>query len=103
MSDIEVGEYVRTERGTIRKILKLDMREFEEFGNIIYETNDEDFYKEEIVKHSSNIIDLIEVGDYVNGYKVTNLDISIYKSKLEEVKSIVTKEQFKEVEYKVNE
>lgn len=114
MSEIKVGEYIRTERGKIRKILKLDMREFEEFGNIIYETNDEDFYKEEIVKHSSNIIDLIEVGDYVNGIKIDLIegktlwhnaydmaDAEMYHN--EDIKSVITKEQFAESEYKVNE
>lgn len=56
---------------------------------------------------SHNIIDLIEVGDYVNGYKVTSKDqflgignhdwyIADY-----EIKSIVTKEQFSQMEYKV--
>lgn len=67
-----------------------------------------------ILKHSKNIIDLIEEGDYVNGEKVigkgalscipqyyddeTN-DIVYF----DEIKSIVTKEMFSSVEYKVSE
>lgn len=71
-----------------------------------------------------DIIDLIEVGDYVNGHKVTRIggtyhgrkDRAIYcdyqqneKTKKwimiydDEIKSIVTKEQFEEMSYKIKE
>jgi len=74
-----------------------------------------------IVKHSPNIIDLIQEGDYVNGRLVLQVD---YKNKnvcllipftdtqantnimwygFEDIKSIVTKEQFAQMEYKVGE
>ena len=59
--EIEVGEYVRTNKGIISKInsgVDIDMVEFE---NAIIG---------DVVKHSKNIIDLIEVGDIVNGCKV---------------------------------
>jgi hypothetical protein len=72
-------------------------------------------------KHSENIIDLIEVGDYVNGYKITDYteidkyndekilyaDLNVNSSSEyiaihnEDIKSIVTKEQFESMEYKV--
>jgi hypothetical protein len=69
-------------------------------------------------KHSENIIDLIKVGDYVNGYLVkyvdnngVYIDIPFVDSesigcnvdliRVEEIKSIVTKEQFESMEYKV--
>ena len=69
----------------------------------------------EITKASHNIIDLIEAGDYVNGYYVTtgNQGVgSIYiaeidglglKKKLYEndIKTIVTKEQFESMQYEV--
>jgi hypothetical protein len=79
-----------------------------------------------IEKSSPNIIDLIEVGDYVNGMKITNKYIDEetsnvelefnsgssylypkswnYEARSEEykIKSIVTKEQFSQMEYKVN-
>lgn len=61
-----------------------------------------------IIKSSPNIIDLIEVGDYVNGYDVEYVD---YKDKMiicygatldeEDIKSIVTKEMFANAEYRV--
>lgn len=75
----------------------------------------------EKAKYSFNIIDLIEVGDYVNGHKVTEILISnnkVYEiqvkrpnnrtgvwieriRKNEDIKSIVTKEQFKYMEYRI--
>lgn len=63
-----------------------------------------------IIKSSPNIIDLIEVGDYVNGNKVDakgnkyvifydgDGDIEVFEN---DIKSIVTKEQFKEMEYRL--
>ena len=74
-----------------------------------------------IVNHSKNIIDLIEPGDYVNGFEVTNyyyvgeqkvLVLNNEKITYEEnenfisniaIKSIVTKEQYAAMEYKVEE
>lgn len=70
--------------------------------------------KSHIVKASFNIIDLIEVGDYINGYKITllteNHDVAyaedeegylIKSFNNSNIKSIVTKEQFKAMEYEV--
>lgn len=78
--------------------------------------------EKDILKASYNIIDLIEVGDYVNGTKVTSISGTRYdKSDLhcycdycqnektgkwlmipaKDIKSIVTKEQMKAMEYKV--
>lgn len=68
-----------------------------------------------IVKHSFNLIDLIEVGDYVNGKLVNDIekfeDGTIYIKfsehdyisdiEVEKIKSIVTHEQFKSVMYEV--
>lgn len=64
----------------------------------------------DIVKHSKNIIDLIQVGDYVNGKYVK--EINQYKDGKsiialigiideEDIKSIVTKQQFESIEYKI--
>ena len=110
---IEVGEYVRTDKGYIRKEVTqvfLDMMQEgkSSFGKPL--------------KHSKNIIDLIEEGDYVNGSEVITVygydedgndkdglgicevdDDYAYYSYLEniEIKSIVTKEQFNSVKYEV--
>ena len=72
--------------------------------------------KEDIEKASENIIDLIEEGDYVNGYKVLFADkdladtvnikcinnseerVSFYE---EDIKDVLTKEQFDSMKYVV--
>lgn len=59
--EYEVGEYYRTKNGEILKIVDLD--EYRFLVNKFYY---------QIVKHSKNIIDLVEVGDYVNGHRVTD-------------------------------
>ena len=65
----------------------------------------------DILKHSFNIIDLIEKGDYVNGFEVSRKDGDVVvvldffgqtrgiESK--NIKSIVTKEQFESMSYKI--
>lgn len=118
--EIEVGEYVRINGGKILKFYKFGTLRVGGRNPIYYKTiitSNRGHYKyDKIIKHSKNIIDLIEVGDYVNGCEVMN----IYKPKdiweaieveinskctrcfLEhEIKSIVTKEQFNSVKYEV--
>lgn len=115
--NLEVGMYIRTNLG-IEKITSLES----EYNCLIAGVGTEKGYiqKKRVVKASRNLIDLIEVGDYVNGYKVlikssecgrpilvyginTNdkqIAITIYE---EDIKTIVTKEQFANMEYKVGE
>lgn len=148
---INVGDYVRTKYG-IAKIIDLkenpygektiyvldnkiiSMCECEE--GILYSTINplaEDLIdkfdinfgdESQIIKSSSNIIDLIEEGDYVNGEKVIALKGDPYAKTVEdendvlytdfdreygewlgykeiEIKSIVTKEQMEAMEYKI--
>lgn len=72
--------------------------------------------KEQITKHSENIIDLIEVGDYVNGYKVEKIEVNrvicvdycfdckrytLATNNPENIKSIVTHQQFNSMKYEV--
>ena len=61
---IEIGEYVRTKKGEIMKVTSIPV---EVDGKITYQT-DKGWVELEcdIVKHSENIIDLIEEGDFVN-------------------------------------
>lgn len=134
MSDIEVGEYIRTKYGVIAKLECIEEDADEEykfyvFGNTLYRDYGEpiDFLIEDEIEsdvkaHSKNIIDLIEVGDYVNGEEVIivygydeegndkdNLGICLvdddyaYYKYLEEIdiKTIVTKEQFNSIKYEV--
>lgn len=120
MENIEVGEYVRTkEYGDIGKLLKITSSKAY-LDSIGYAID-----RDEIKNHSKNIIDLIEVGDYVNGYKITDFDNDYYDYEIDgyiegksivlgneeqmyrippkDIKSIVTKEQFAQMEYKVKE
>ena len=105
--------YVRTKDGRIIKVETLGNKE-----HILIRTiNSRVEYIYNIVKASYNLIDLIEVGDYVNGEKVgyiddcdgamreyyydyedVNMDVGHW---FEEIKSIVTKEQFNSVKYEV--
>jgi hypothetical protein len=60
-----------------------------------------------IIKSSPNIIDLIEVGDYVNGCPVLHKENNelvcglLLRYKEENIENIVTKEQFENMEYEV--
>ena len=115
---IKVGEYVRTKNGYIVKITPktniFNLGYKEEYVDM--ETTIYGFpYEEEIVKHSKNIIDLIEVGDYVNGYPVRripnfnnelcNFDLNtmewILLKDIDVYYNILTKEQYMQNCYKV--
>ena len=113
--EIEVGEYGRTNLGTIIKFAYLEYNpgQIDTSKVFLIKNNriSNDFYylekDEYIVKHSKNIIDLIEVGDYVNGIEIDLLeksenrvwststygdeDIVFYEN---EIKTILTKEQY---------
>ncbi len=111
---MKVGDYVRTENYGIKKIL--DIGEY--VGMKQYLINEEGNYviDNSIIKSSPNIIDLIEVGDYVNGKKVVDkweepgwfgyfikLEGEKTVPTIRKIKSIVTKEQFESKEYKIGE
>ena len=120
---MKVGEYVRLDR--CQGINKID--EEDEIGTFYLEDvigdewGDETFRLDtnDVIKSSPFIIDLIEVGDYVNGYKVgciddckgamrqfyyddenPNDDVGHWE---EEIKTIVTHEQFSQMEYRIGE
>ena len=112
---MKVGDYIRDEEGMIAKIKK-----FWVYHNITFITTDKDtISKDMVVKSSPNIIDLIEENDilkyiynqkeYVS--KVINRGSLMLKvsSDLEislgvvEIKSILTKEQFESMEYRIGE
>lgn len=118
MKEIELDEYVRTKRGSIGKFKFYGVDDVDD--KIVYFKNHNGTNcvdENEVTKHSSNIIDLIEVGDYVNGVEVIDkykfgeqqrlvmiqtMEYGYENEMLEEhIKSIVTKEQFKSVMYEV--
>ena len=116
--EIEVGDYVRTRAGHFYKITRIDENGLIYWNKIQCGWSMEQL-KDIVVKHSKNIIDLIEVGDYVNGYKVISVDYDVMDDKTEcieldlnnnyqynfisanQIKTIVTREQFKSIECKV--
>ena len=113
---LEVGMYVRTEKGMIAKIIsKEDVSgslHKEEIVFILDDGNRLALNSRKVTKLSHNIIDLIEEGDYVNGDLVTFISSNPKKNqrgndshslfgKYDDIKSIVTKEQFESMKYEV--
>ena len=118
MNDIQVGEYVRLNRNQgINRIEDIENDYYVLEDYYADEDGDETFclykYKvnEEILKHSFNIIDLIEVGDYVNGRYIQKITPQLIyfrncahtrKDSLL-INDIVTHEQFESIKYIVKE
>lgn len=122
---IEVGEYGRTNYGKIMKFAWLEYSNGKRDGSKVILINEDtlsnDFYYfsigESIVKHSKQLIDLIEVGDIVedeyNKYEVAfvkddkiycndyNLDDSLITLREQDIKAILAREQFEANCYKV--
>ena len=114
MEEIKVGEFIRTDDGRIYRL--------EDLEDELYSS---DKFYNNIVKHSPILIDLIEEGDYVNGDIVVPIDYNedeqgnyfnvlgvmdidddyAYPIELSviNIRTIVTKEQFASMEYKVKE
>ena len=130
--EIKVGEFVRTKKGYIAKFIHygkngyingksllfdspvVDIRGVEDVEpNILFDSE----WKKEIVKHSRYIIDLIEIGDYVNGSMVVDVDNyntgigrEVYCEEDEDfglwnehIESVITHEQIENMKYKVKE
>ena len=113
MGEIEVNEYVRTKNGVIDKVDAL----YGMIENTVHLENQKWFDIKNIVKHSKQLIDLIEVGDLVkdkyNKYEVAfvkddkiycndyNLDDSLITLREQDIKAILTKEQFEQNSNKV--
>ena len=115
---LEVGMYVRLQNDVedivvINKIANV-------FETTILTENDGSIYqgeytKENVIKASYDIIDLIEVGDYVNGYYVedvlkTFVNVAVGSNYFQsptiyenEIKSVITHEQIEQMEYRIGE
>lgn len=119
--ELKEGMYVRTKDGFIDKVT-IDYKGYcnSPTCNCKHVSCEHNYYDEdEIIKVSHRIIDLIEVGDYVNGYMVLdvteqyiklnnpklNYDIidyeRIFKNKYSNIaiRDVVTKEQFENMMY----
>lgn len=130
---LKIGQFIRTPYG-IRKIVnitkddgygkpRVKIIELDDFLNTGYKFNYEFYTDEKIIKEckpSFNIIDILEKGDYVNGFEVLRIDkeCNLYPKTLkcqypnnidyfdifdEDIKSVVTHEQMEQMAYKVGE
>ena len=100
--DIEVGDYVRSRNGSIGKVTKIEDDKY------LYENKELITFIGNIVKHSKNIIDLIEVGDILEIYLRDDKKYTIYVPiesenqlkatkkdlNIDILKTILTKEQY---------
>ncbi len=120
---IEIGDWIRSKDGFIGRVRRITYDDMEKSNYYICEKDNvmASNYLENIAKHSKNIIDLIEVGDYVNGHLVVEISKNAYNQKLviteidgkygairhhyleRSIKTVVTHEQFASIEYKVEE
>ena len=111
---LEEGMYVRTKDKMV-KIEKIS-------DGVMWDTQGHVHFGD-FIKASHNIIDLIEVGDYVNGVRIDELSHNRFTNakavatnnslrkdtgkqywfENEDIKSMVTKEQFEQMQYKVGE
>lgn len=120
---LEVGMNVRNEKGIIGKIYG------KKGGMFFYKDSNRDYITHElahgeIIKASHNIIEILELGDLIevecekgntNVFEVVAIDyenneVGIFNNNfnidfcsIEQIKSIVTKEQFESISYKVGE
>lgn len=116
--ELKEGMYIRTEEGEISKIEWITFQRWEGLENTVkatfwLENNERLEYPRDNFKASFNLIDLIKVGDYVNGVKVTEIKDGkpyhedyndpyfSYYFEENNIKDIVTKEQFNACKYVV--
>ena len=108
---IEIGEYARTKNGKIDKVINNNcyMPQYIECEKSL-------LYKEDIVNHSKDLVDLIEEGDFVNGYpakrianfnnELCNFDLNTMEwTPLKDIDvyyNILTKEQYMQNCYKID-
>lgn len=124
-NEIKVGEYGRTNLGKIIKFAWFQNSETgETYKNKVIlvdkmttETYPFYYFKKDeyIVKHSNNLIDIIQCGDYVNGHLVIDIpgdeSGAVYLEQItkgaliptlkEDIQTIVTKEMMESISYKV--
>lgn len=121
MKEIEVNEYVRTNKGNIGKVVEIrlglnkDTELYQNVYNVYMLDNGLWTILDYIANHSKQLIDIIEVGDYVNGREVKHIAmfegfpnypklIFVGETHLipdDEIKTILTKESYMANCYKV--
>ena len=125
---LEVGKWCRTKRGTIFKIIggNVDMWEIdidysylskcenEDYNSYAYNKNNS-LFEYLVVKASYNIIDILEVGDYINGLRVNKIvdgkpihedyndPFYSFGWENDDIKTVITHEQTEQMSYKIKE
>lgn len=115
--ELKLNMYVRTEHGIYKINGYINNNYTQKFTYIDNKGVSNILEEKEIIKASRNIIDLIQVGDYVNGEKVGYIDDCDGAMReyyydyedvekdcghyFEEIKSILTKEMFENMKYEV--
>ena len=113
--EIEVGEFVRTNKGNIGQVIDIFQGHcvakyhIEFKGNV--KVKRQYLSTNTIVNHNKIISEIIEVGDYVNGKLIHKIEKGpnycyLYYGNCKtfvnyQIKTIVTKEQMASIEYKV--
>lgn len=117
---MKIGDYVRTKQKGLQppQIAKIkSMKKDAGYNNQYYIELDHNLipdynlyiYEEDIAKTSPRVIDLIQIGDYVNGCPVLHKENNelicglLLRYKEENIQNVVTKEQFSSMMYKVGE
>lgn len=130
---LEVGQFVRTDKVGIKKIYKIDNNKTK--YKYLYKLKNQDddgcidlgvLCENNIIKASYNIIDILEVGDYVNGSEILDFEnryieeddkfvpIGVITENCylentdswiieKDIKSVITHEQMEQMAYKVGE
>ena len=113
--ELKKGMYVRFTRGAINGYVPPRIAKIVDCSDneLVRIDNWQVILRNDVIKASYNFIDLIEVGDYVNGKEVLNIsefkdgsryiefDEGRYLCKNYQIESIVTKEQFELMKYEV--
>lgn len=112
--EISIGDYVRSWNGTIGKVTRI------EEGRFLYDNKELICFIGSVVKHSKDIIDLIQKDDYVNGHLVIHKYTDTYYGQViliekalaeaeekflknKDIKSVITAEQIKQIEFRIKE
>ena len=117
--ELKVGRYVRYTRGAINGYVPTRIAKIVDCSDneLVRIDSWQVILRNDVIKARDNLIDLIEVGDYVNGHLVLDVFWNVEEDHViliedsmnnstsvlynEDIKSIVTKEQFESIKYEV--
>ena len=120
--ELKNGMYVRYTRGMINEYVPPKIAKIVDCSDneLIKIDNGQVILRSDVIKARQKILDLIEVGDYVNGYLVNAVSKDVYGETIvfvgqklieeagyyrsyysKDIKTIVTKESFDSVRYEV--